>query len=161
MFGRCSCETRYRRFHSPVRAIPERYLAGALAGRPDHYALAATAPDGAITALASCCTVFPGTVLPGTVFPGTAELGLLVEDASQGLGLGSFLLQELVRYSERAGHTVLTATILREQAWIIRLLRAYGTCATAPAHEALVVTVHLPDSPPHMRDTRPSMPEGH
>ena len=150
MFDRCSCDTRYRRFHSPVRAIPERYLARALADRPDHYALVATAPDGAITALASCCTVFPGT----------AELGLLVEDASQGLGLGSFLLQELVRHSERTGHTVLIATILREQAWIIRLLRAYGTCETAPADEALVVTVHLPDSHPHMRDTHPYMPEG-
>jgi len=39
MFERCTLETRYRRFHGPVKAIPERYLADALSG--DGYAAAA------------------------------------------------------------------------------------------------------------------------
>jgi GNAT superfamily N-acetyltransferase len=144
MFARCSEETCYRRFHGPVRAIPRRYLAEALSGRPHHYALVAEAPSGAITALASCCTVAPGA----------AELGVLVEDSWQGLGLGGFLLKDLIHYSERSGHTVVTATILRHQAWIIRLLRAYGPCDTAPADEALVVTLRLRPHPANMSADR-------
>jgi hypothetical protein len=34
MFDRCTLSTRYRRFHGPVKAIPERYLAEALSGSP-------------------------------------------------------------------------------------------------------------------------------
>lgn len=44
------------------------------------------------------------------------------------------------------GAAAVPASVLREQAWIIRLLRAYGTCETASASEALLVTVRLPSS---------------
>lgn len=133
MFGRCAERTRYRRFHGPARAIPARYLAEALSGDPDHYAVVACAPIGAITALASCRTVAPGM----------AELGILVEDASQGQGLGRLLLRTLVLYAERSGLTLLHAAILREQPWIIRMLREYGRCETVSAGEAVEVTLRV------------------
>ncbi|HSZ41986.1 MAG TPA: hypothetical protein VK817_18675 [Trebonia sp.] len=131
MFARCSPRSRYRRFHAPVRAIPERYLAEALSGVPDHYALVARAPSGAITALASYRAGVPGT----------AELGVLVEDSSQRLGLGGFMLKTLIHHAACAQVTILRATILREQAWLVRVLRAHGECATAFAGEAIEVTV--------------------
>jgi GNAT superfamily N-acetyltransferase len=133
MFGRCSHQTRYRRFHAPVRVIPERYLAAVLSGRPEHYALVADEPSGALVALASAHTIAPNTV----------EIGILVADGSQGLGLGSLLLRRIVAHARRRGVRVITAVILREQAWILRLLRAYGACETTSARAEIVVTLHL------------------
>jgi GNAT superfamily N-acetyltransferase len=129
MFGRCTAETRYRRFHGPVKAIPERYLADALSGTPFHYALVACLsplrdPGGpipespGIVALASCRAVDEGA----------AELGLLIEDAWQRRGLGTRLLRELVTDASGAGLRVLEAQLLAEQAWIVGLLRPYGSC---------------------------------
>src|SRR6202000_1712559 len=89
MFDRCTPSTRYRRFHGPVKAIPERYLADALSGGAFHYALvawhdatpwpgeapvadasAAGASPRAAVALASCRIVAEGA----------AEVCILVEE---------------------------------------------------------------------------------
>lgn len=131
MFARCTDETRYRRFHGPVKMMPERYLADALSGTPFHYALVAyPSPvadsgtlgpggrDGGVVALASCRMVDEGA----------AELGLLIEDAWQRQGLGTRLLRDLVVYAAGAGLRVLETQLLAEQVWIADLLRPYGNC---------------------------------
>ena len=142
MFGRCSTETRYRRFHGPVKAIPERYLADALSGSAFHYALVARpgqvadpqARGGDIVALASCRLVDEGA----------AELGLLIEDAWQRRGLGACLLRDLVTHASEAGLRVLEAQLLAEQAWITGLLRPYGACRLSPTRDGVLnVTVRL------------------
>ena len=165
MFERCTLETRYRRFHGPVKAIPERYLADALSGRPFHYALvagpvpapgavpawdpaAASGPDtlaGGIVALASCRTVDEGA----------AELGLLIEDAWQRHGLGTRLLRDLVAHARGAGLRVVEAQVLAEQAWIAGLLRPYGTCRVRSAWGGVLnVTVRLGAGPQPTRAVR-------
>jgi GNAT superfamily N-acetyltransferase len=141
MFGRCTAETRYRRFHGPVKAIPERYLADALSGSAFHYALVAS-PDlvsgpeagGGIVALASCRLVDEGA----------AELGLLIEDRWQRRGLGTRLLRDLVTHAGEAGLRVLEAQLLAEQAWIAGLLRPYGACRLRSTWDGVLnVTVRL------------------
>jgi len=160
MFDRCMLETRYRRFHGPVKAVPERYLAEALSGSPFHHALVACpepvvgldtdkepgrgpaqgqepgrAPgaDG-IVALASCRMTGEGA----------AELGLLIEDAWQRRGLGTRLLRYLVAHANRTGLRVLEAQLLPEQAWITGLLRPYGTCRLRSTRDGVLnVTVRL------------------
>jgi GNAT superfamily N-acetyltransferase len=131
MLVRCSDETRCRRFHGHVNAFPERYLTEALSGSPVHFALVAGADDGAVVALASCRTVTPGV----------AELGVLVEDAWQLLGIGGLMLREIVSYALDNGLTMLKAQVLTDQAWIVRVLRHYGTCAVVRADEVLDVTL--------------------
>jgi GNAT superfamily N-acetyltransferase len=155
MFERCTPETRYRRFHGPVKAIPERYLAEALAGGPFHYALvgcpalvasAVADPDhdpaaraGEIAALASCRLVAEGV----------AELGLLIEDTWQRRGLGTRLLRELVTHAGCTGLRALEAQLLAEQAWIVGLLRPYGTCRLRSTWSGVLnVTVRLGESRP-------------
>ena len=59
---------------------------------------------------------------------GAAELGVLIEDAWQGHGLGTRLVGELIAHARRTGLRVLEAQLLAEQAWIAGLLRPYGTC---------------------------------
>lgn len=162
MFDRCTPRTRYRRFHGPVKAIPERYLADALAGSAFHYALvawhaAAPPPDrgtvdgpeaapaaspGAAVALASCRVVGEGA----------AELGLVIEDAWQRRGLGTRLLRDLITYAAGAGLRVLEAQLLAEQAWIAGQLSPYGACRLrSGGNGVLTVTVRLgerPNGPP-------------
>lgn len=145
MLARCTGQTRYRRFHGPVKVFPERYLTEALSGSPLHFALVATAEgDG---------TVVDGTVVDGTVVAlascravdeGVAELGILVEDEWQRRGVGSYLLQEIVAYAGRTGLRALRAQVLAEQPWIVGLLRRHGSCMTAGAGQALHVTLALP-----------------
>jgi GNAT superfamily N-acetyltransferase len=126
MFKRCSAETRHRRFHGPVKAIPEQYLADALSASAFHCALVACpdqVPDpgaegGGIVALASCRMVDEGA----------AELGVLIEDAWQRRGLGTRLLRDLVTSASKDGLRVLEAQLLAEQAWVTGLLRPYGAC---------------------------------
>ena len=137
MFGRSTALTRYYRFHAPVKSIPERYLADALAGGPLHHALVACPGTGPRLAALASCRVFD---------EGAAELGLLVEDAWQRRGLGRRLLGELVAQAHRSGLRVLTAQLLTEQAWIVGgLLRRYGACRVRTAGAGvLTVTVRLP-----------------
>jgi GNAT superfamily N-acetyltransferase len=139
MLERCSGQTRYRRFHGPVKVFPERYLTEALSGSPLHFALVAytgddAGEDGAVVALASCRAVDEGV----------AELGILVEDEWQRRGVGGYLLREMVAYAARTGLRALQAQVLAEQPWIVGLLRRYGTCTIAGAGQALHVTVSLP-----------------
>jgi GNAT superfamily N-acetyltransferase len=138
MLDRCSAETVYRRFHGRVSAFPERYLTEALSGVPAHLALVAVAGDGSVAALASCRAVGGGT----------ADLGLLVEDAWQRLGLGTRLLSEIIDHAERTGLTALSAQVLSGQAWIIRMLRRHGTCVTTRSGPVLDVTLRLACAPP-------------
>jgi GNAT superfamily N-acetyltransferase len=144
MLARCTGQTRYRRFHGPVTAFPERYLTEALSGSPLHFALVAcldedaegdgTVVDGTMVALASCRAVDEGV----------AELGILVEDEWQRRGVGGYLLGEIVAYAARTGLRALQAQVLAEQPWIVGLLRRHGTCTTASAGQALHVTLTLP-----------------
>jgi GNAT superfamily N-acetyltransferase len=137
MFDRCSLPTRYHRFHAPVRAIPEQYLAEALSGSPFHHALVAGTGQGPggerIVALASCCAFAEGA----------AELGLLIEDAWQRNGLGARLLGDLVAHASASGLRVLEAQLLAEQAWIIGALRRYGPCRSRWSHGEGRVSLRL------------------
>jgi GNAT superfamily N-acetyltransferase len=139
MFARCTTQTRYRRFHGHVNVLPARYLTEALSGSPDHLALVAvvasgpreSCPEGSIVALASCRTEADGV----------GDLGVLVEDGWQRLGIGAALLREIAEYATTAGIGVLTAQVLAEQSWIPRLLSALGRCESVTARGVLDVTV--------------------
>jgi GNAT superfamily N-acetyltransferase len=133
MLDRCGPQTRYRRFHGHVNVFPERYLAEALSGRPAHFALVAEAADGTLVALASCRTVAAGV----------AEIGILVEDAWQRLGIGGQLLAEIINHAERARLTTVRAQLLADQAWITGMLRRHGTCAAVASRDVLDVTLRL------------------
>ena len=52
----------------------------------------------------------------------TADLGLVVEDGWQGLGLGSILLEEILRAGEQRGITEFSADVLTENRHALTLL---------------------------------------
>jgi GNAT superfamily N-acetyltransferase len=132
MLSRCTGLTRSLRFLAPLRSFPEPYLTEALSGHPEHYALVAATP-AAVVALASCRAVSGDT----------AELAVLVEDARQRQGIGTRLLKRLIEHADRSGLRTLRATLFAEQEWIVRPLRAYGTCTAVMSKGVLEVTVRL------------------
>ena len=154
MLARCTGQTRYRRFHGPVKVFPERYLTEALSGSPLHFALVASAVDDAVVANAVVANAVvddaaddrPVVALAScrAVDEGVAELGILVEDDWQRRGVGGYLLAEIVAYAERTGLRALQAQILADQPWIVGLLRRHGPCTIAGAGQALHVTLTLP-----------------
>jgi GNAT superfamily N-acetyltransferase len=102
MFDRCSIDTVVRRFFGLVRRLPPRYLDDVLAGRPErHDAVVARTSDGQVVGLASVGT---GGGLP--------ELGVLVEDAWQRRGLGTALVDALLRRARERGVVRLVASVL-------------------------------------------------
>jgi L-amino acid N-acyltransferase YncA len=114
MFERCSPQTRFGRFHSPVRLFPAAHLEAVVQPSPDVAAFVAVTATGTVVALASIHRV-------GDV---AGEIGLLVEDRWQRRRLGSGLLACLVT---AAGHLELRemhASIHAEVRWVLALLRA-------------------------------------
>jgi GNAT superfamily N-acetyltransferase len=137
MFKRCTAQTRYRRFHGHVNVLPARYLAEALSRNPAHLALVAVISagpkEGPVVALASCRTIALGV----------GDLGVLVEDEWQRLGIGTALLREIAGYASSAGIGALSAQVLAEQSWIVRLLASFGSCESVTKRGVLEVTVRL------------------
>ncbi len=114
--------TRIRRFHGYRRTLPERYLTDSLTGRCGHFALigeAGMASCQPVVALASCVSVGDGV----------ADIGVLVEDRYQRQGIGSALLQTMLRHADRSGIDELQATVLADQEWLVSALRCYGRCS--------------------------------
>jgi GNAT superfamily N-acetyltransferase len=118
LMTRCSLRSRYARFFSPVRVLPPVYRAAILAGDPiRHDALVARwpGPDGAIVGLASLANG-----------PDAAELGILIEDAWQGRGIGTTLVRQLLTRARSRGVHRIDAVVLpastRLLGWLGRLL---------------------------------------
>jgi GNAT superfamily N-acetyltransferase len=117
LLARCSVQTRYHRFFSPVRYLPLEYRAGVLAGDPARHdaLLAREGADGPVIGLAS--------LVSG---PGPAELGILIQDDWQRRGIGTALVAELVERARQRGERCLQATVLpssvRLLGWLSRIV---------------------------------------
>ena len=57
---------------------------------------------------------------------GTADIGLVVADAWQGLGLGSLLLEEILRAGEQRGIHQFSADVLTDNRRALRLLARHA-----------------------------------
>jgi RimJ/RimL family protein N-acetyltransferase len=58
--------------------------------------------------------------------PNTAEIGIVVEDAYQNQGLGSYLLDELTRYAKASGIRFFVSTISAQNSRILHFIRRSG-----------------------------------
>jgi GNAT superfamily N-acetyltransferase len=105
MFARCSEDTRYRRFHGFVPALPAAYLSRCLDGR--HRAFVAEPPGAGVVALASAGPVFDD--------PRVYEAGVMVEDDWQRRGVGGMLLATLFTATRAAGADRMRLVLCRAQ----------------------------------------------
>ena len=130
MFARCSAETRYRRFLGPRHTLPEPYLTEVLFEAGPHISLVAEV-GRKLVALATLSDAHSGV----------AELGVFVEDDYQRQGIGAALLRRLIDHADRCGCPLLRATVLAEQAWIVRFLASCGPSDTVVSFGVTAVLV--------------------
>jgi GNAT superfamily N-acetyltransferase len=140
MLARCTIRTTALRFNVPMPRLPRAY-ADAIASRDGVHLVAEG--DGTIVALASCVD---------------GEIAVLVEDAWQGHGLGTRLLDELVA---RAGRSRLTADVAYGNPRVLRLLRRLGRTSVSAGPDGYRIVMQLATLPacstaPTTRRTAPS-----
>jgi len=118
---RLSARTVYQRFFSVRRLRPEEAHAFANVDDRERMAVVAEVDTGLGPALIGVARYGPSE--EGT----TADIGLLVEDGWQGLGLGPILLEDILRAGEQRGIHQFSADVLTDNRRVLRLLARYTT----------------------------------
>src|SRR5881396_2622166 len=113
--GRLSPRTLYQRFFSFRRLLPEEAHAFANVDYDRRMAVVAEVDDGREPQLV-------GVARYGLSDDGPADIGLVVADGWQGLGLGSLLLEGILRAGEQRGVHQFSADVLTENRRALRLL---------------------------------------
>ncbi|MFC7527175.1 GNAT family N-acetyltransferase [Actinoplanes sp. GCM10030250] len=116
--SRMSDRTRYLRYFSPYPRIPERDLRRFV--NVDHSDREAfvTVADGRITSVGRYERLGPGSA--------EAEVAFVVEDALQGRGIGSVLLEHLAEAAREHGITRFVAEVLPENGGMLRVFGDSG-----------------------------------
>jgi len=112
---RLTQRTVYQRFFSVRPLLPEEAHAFANVDYRQRMAVVAEVDDGQEPELV-------GVARYGPSDEGTADIGLVVVDAWQGLGLGSLLLEEILRAGEQRGIHEFSADVLTDNRRALRLL---------------------------------------
>jgi RimJ/RimL family protein N-acetyltransferase len=112
---RLSPQTVYQRFFSFRRLPPEEAHAFANVDYRQRMAVVAEVVDAQTPTLI-------GVARYGPSEDGTADIGLIVEDRWQGLGLGSLLLEQILAAGERRGIDWFSADVLADNRRALRLL---------------------------------------
>lgn len=141
MHDRCSEQSRYQRYFSLADWHGERLHR--LSGGHRGATLVVMSEDGKIVGLGN---VFPDT----SEGEGAAEIAMIIEDAYQGKGIGTKLLQALVFLAMRLEFTEIVASVLADNKAMIGLLKSTG----------LVWEVTVDDGVSHMRAPLPPRPLG-
>lgn len=129
-------EARYRRFFAPKRSFSEKeiefYLNVDFVG---HVALVAVLEEGGRQVIAG-----GGRYIVSA--PGSAEVAFALDEAHQGLGIGTRLMRHLVALARAAGLRELTAEVLPENAAMLKVFQRCGL-ATTTRREGGVVHVTM------------------
>jgi GNAT superfamily N-acetyltransferase len=115
---RLSPRTVYQRFFSVRRLLPEEAHDFANVDYRRRMAIVAEVGDGQEPELV-------GVARYGPSDEGTADIGLVVADGWQGLGLGSLLLEEILRAGEQRGIHEFSAEVLTENRRALLLLAGH------------------------------------
>ncbi len=137
MHERCSEQTRYRRYLTgggEWRDIALRRLAGGHRG----VSLVVMSQEGSMVGLGN---VFPAAPGDGDA----AEIAVIIEDAYQGLGIGTRLLGHMLELAQRLGFGNVVATVLAENSAMLAVLEATQLDWTRePADSVLTLRAPLP-----------------
>ena len=119
-FGRTGEESRYRRFFTSKRALNEGEIAFFVdVNFTTHVALLAELEAGGRKVIAG-----GGRYI--VCAPRTAEVAFMVDDAHQGLGIGSLLMRHLVVCARSAGLETLVAEVLADNKAMLKVFDRAG-----------------------------------
>ena len=137
-FGRMGARSRYYRFFAPKRGFSEGEIAHFMTvDFVNHVALVAV-----VEAAGARQIVGAGRYLVSQ--PGAAEVAFGVDDAHQGLGIGSALIQHLVAIARAAGLDALHAEVLAENTPMLKVFEKSGLgMSTRREQEVVHVVLRL------------------
>jgi GNAT superfamily N-acetyltransferase len=130
LYERCSRETLRRRFHQPLARVPERLVRG-LVEPPHGWSL--LAEQGEAVVGHGCAAPLSAT---------TVEVGLLVDDAVQGTGVGTRLVRDLAASAAARGFAGLVCSVEPDNEAVLRTVRRAGLDGT-PAYVDGVVEIRV------------------
>jgi GNAT superfamily N-acetyltransferase len=134
MVARCSRTTLFHRFHGFTDGVA--YYVALLRDRPvDHTVLAWHG---------SSCV---GVASLGLGSAGTFDLGVLVEDAWQRRGIGTWLTQSLLDRARAEGVPTVHADVLGDDSFIVEALRRIGLLKVAVEFGAYSIDVDIRRQP--------------
>lgn len=132
LHGRCSSDTLHKRFHVPLAAVTPRLVEQLVA------------PPGGWSIVAEQHGELVGHGCAGPLEPGVVEVGLLVEDARQGAGVGALLTRDLAVEATRRGFATMVCLAQPDNDAVLRTVRRAGLpCATVRRDGLLEVRVSL------------------
>ena len=138
-FMQLSEQSRYFRFHSPLRRLPDRLLHDLThVDGIDHVALVAFEVREGQPANGVAVARF----VRNPAAPSTAELAITVADAAQGHGVGRRVLRALAARAADRGIETFTMIVLSGNQRVRHLLTGLG--ATYQQREADVLTLRVP-----------------
>jgi len=135
---RLTPETRLRRFFVAMPEIDERQVQHFTFYNPrERVVLAATAPLEGVEEIVGLADV-------ALVDTGVAELGLVIDDAHQGRGVGQVLVQSVARLAASYGATHLKAEMLDHNEPMLKLMQELGRTVETVEDGHRMVYTRLP-----------------
>ncbi len=124
-----------RRFHSPVGHLREQAVRR-LVSPPHGWSLVATTGPDVV-----------GHGCAGELSPTTVEIGLLVDDAYQGTGVGTRLVRDLAATATERGYHSMVCLVEPDNDSVLRTLRRAGLTGAPVSVDGLIeIDVALPRS---------------
>jgi len=133
LFHRLSARSRYQRFFSFIQRLPRRWLQQfANVDYRERLALVAECPSGATLELVAAARYEPAGM------PHRQEIAVVVDDRWQAKGLGTILLDDLLRAGEARGVTKFRAFMLVDNARMLALIARLGTVIARSTEQGMV-----------------------
>lgn len=129
LHDRCSADALLRRFHAPVPRVPDRMVRGLIS---PHHGWSVLAEHGGDVVGMACA---------GPVSARTVEVGILVEDASQGRGVGSRLLRDVATEAAARGYRSLLCLTQPDNEVVVATIRRVGLPHTLTHTDGLMQVV--------------------
>lgn len=126
LHDRCSADALLRRFHAPVARVPDRIARGLIA------------PHRGWSVLAVHGEEVVGMACAGPESEHTVEVGILVEDASQGRGVGSRLLRDVATEAAARGYRSLLCLTQPDNDVVLATIRRVGLPHTVTHADGLM-----------------------
>ena len=127
LYARCSAQTLEQRFHLPVTRPTERLVAGLVRPRAG-WSIVAEQGDEVL-----------GHGVAGRLDDGRVEIGLLVDDAFQGTGVGSHLVRHLARSAAARGYRSLVCLVEPDNESVLPTVRRAGLEAVTTEDDGLLL----------------------
>lgn len=142
-FSRLSAESVYQRFFGVKKTLtPEDLVHFTELDFVDAVGLVATLGEGELERIVGVGRYFVDPAGPGA--PRRAEVAFAVEDAQQGRGIATRLLEQLVPFARRNGIVALEGDVLADNVHMLHVFSRMGFKASSSSQGVIRLSLRIP-----------------